>query len=98
MKPKLAKSVRPFDRKISEFAQGMLVRRVGQCGYCLDGEGGLPPREARSVRKAPGRFNCSGDLAELLDAALFDAAADQGALVVVAGPQRIYKRQRGLAF
>ena len=75
----------------------MLVRRLGKFGERLDGKGGLLPREPRSVRKPPGRFNCSRDGGQLRGAAQLDAAADDAALVLVAGALRLYKRKRRLA-
>src|SRR6185436_20916095 len=92
------RSVVAFDGEICEFAQGLLVRRLGQFGEGLDGKGGLLPREPRSVRKAPGRFNCNRDGRQLCCAAHLDAAPDDAALILAAGPQRIYKRKRRLAF
>src|SRR6185436_19893023 len=86
------RSVIAFDGEICEFAQGLLVRRLGKFGERLDGKGGLLPREPRSVRKPPGRFNCSRDCRQLRGAAQLDAAADDAALVLRAGTQRIYKR------
>jgi hypothetical protein len=75
----------------------LLVRRLGKFGERLDGKGGLLPREPRSVRKPPGRFNCSGDSRQLRGAAELDATADDAALFLVACAQRIYKRECRLA-
>src|SRR5690606_37159884 len=74
-----------------------LVRRFRHFREGLDGESGLPPREARSVRKAPGRFNCGRDFGWGLDRPLLDGLTDQLTLLVARVPERTYKRERRLA-
>src|ERR1700724_2921292 len=87
-----------LDRKARQRGEPILIRGVRQRPERGERPLQLLTRDARGVVEAAGGFDCGHHQLELLEAPLFDRAADGRALCFGAALQRVDQRQGWFAF
>src|ERR1700688_2148082 len=86
-----------FDGEAGQCGKTVAERRFRKCREGGNRQISLGLREPRSVLKAPGRFNCSEDGAELLAATALDGGTDEARDPGITHAQGVDQRERRLA-
>ena len=86
-----------LDREAGQRRESLAERGFRQGAECGQRVVGLGSREARSVLKPPGRFNCVQYFTQLLAAAVLDGGADHLARAAVGFAQGVNQGERRFA-